>query len=251
MRAKIDGAGGAPLLEQKADAAALRALLERVAQSAARLSAIVGRALELEQRHGVPARPALPASSALSALPALPALPASPALPALAVPPMAEPWAVAPPVRPPVADDPWRRLTPRERQVLDLISDGLSSKEIARSLGITRATARCHTQNVLTKLGVGSRVHAAALVHRGAVGHPAASPRFSSLTRREAEVLRALASGLGQQEIAARLYLSPHTVRTHVQRLLAKLGVHSVLGALALVRKAGLPPPEAAVAPPA
>lgn len=128
--------------------------------------------------------------------------------------------------------------------MLDLVADGLSSKEIARSLGIARTTARCHVQNVLTKLGVGSRAHAAALAHGTAADRSVAAHRFMNLTRRETEVLRALASGLGQREIAARLYLSPHTVRTHVQRLLAKLDVHSVLGALALARKAGLAPIE-------
>lgn len=134
--------------------------------------------------------------------------------------------------------------------MLDLVADGLSSNEIARSLGIARATARCHVQNVLTKLGVGSRVHAAALAHRTAADQCVAPHRFMNLTRRETEVLRALASGLGQREIAARLYLSPHTVRTHVQRLLAKLDAHSVLGALALARRAGLKPMEAPIGGP-
>ena len=42
--------------------------------------------------------------------------------------------------------------------------------------------------------------------------------------------------GLDRQRIGERLYISPHTVRTHQQHILSKLDVHSVLGAVALVR---------------
>ena len=51
--------------------------------------------------------------------------------------------------------------------------------------------------------------------------------RFSRLSRREREVLRLIVDGAGQQEMAAALYLSPHTVRTHVQNVIEKLEVHS------------------------
>jgi DNA-binding CsgD family transcriptional regulator len=56
------------------------------------------------------------------------------------------------------------------------------------------------------------------------------------------QVLRCLAAGLGRSEIAERLYVSPHTARTHIQRVLAKLGVHSALGAMAVAREVGLAP---------
>jgi DNA-binding NarL/FixJ family response regulator len=48
-----------------------------------------------------------------------------------------------------------------------------------------------------------------------------------TLTVREREVLHRLARGGTDEEIAAALYISPHTVRTHVGRILHKLGVHS------------------------
>lgn len=47
------------------------------------------------------------------------------------------------------------------------------------------------------------------------------------LTAREAEVARLLALGLSNKQIAERLYLSPHTVRTHAQHVFQKLGIHS------------------------
>lgn len=51
--------------------------------------------------------------------------------------------------------------------------------------------------------------------------------RLSEPTTRERAVLELLREGLSNSEIAVRLAMSPNTVRTHVQNLLAKLGVHS------------------------
>ncbi|MBI4279123.1 MAG: PAS domain-containing protein [Armatimonadetes bacterium] len=70
---------------------------------------------------------------------------------------------------------------------------------------------------------------------------------LAALTAREREVLEALATGAGTREIAARLYLSPATVRTHVQRVLHKLGVHSRLEAVTVAsggRGRGSRPPR-------
>jgi DNA-binding NarL/FixJ family response regulator len=50
---------------------------------------------------------------------------------------------------------------------------------------------------------------------------------LARLTTREREVLGHLAGGLDNQAIAERLYVSPDTVRTHVNKILRKLGVHS------------------------
>ncbi len=52
-------------------------------------------------------------------------------------------------------------LTPREREVLALVSDGLSNGQIARVLFISEKTASVHVSNILRKLGVSSRVQAA------------------------------------------------------------------------------------------
>ena len=67
-----------------------------------------------------------------------------------------------------------------------------------------------------------------------------------SLTPREREVLRCMVAGLGRKAVAERLYLSPHTVRTHMQNVLGKLGVHSTLAAVALARRAGVGPADTA-----
>ncbi|MFJ3695020.1 DNA-binding response regulator [Streptomyces sp. NPDC090052] len=65
-----------------------------------------------------------------------------------------------------------------------------------------------------------------------------------ALTPREREVLRCMVAGLGRKAVAERLFLSPHTVRTHMQNVLGKLGVHSTLAAVALARRAGVGPAE-------
>ena len=54
------------------------------------------------------------------------------------------------------------------------------------------------------------------------------------LTRRERDVLLHMAEGADRKEVAERLHLSVNTVRTHMQSLMAKLGVHSALEAVAM-----------------
>jgi two-component system nitrate/nitrite response regulator NarL len=56
---------------------------------------------------------------------------------------------------------------------------------------------------------------------------------YSRLTRRELEVLALLVDGTSSREIARTLRVTPNTVRTHVQGILAKLQVHSRLEAAA------------------
>lgn len=51
-------------------------------------------------------------------------------------------------------EDPYRDLTPREREVFHLIAEGLTTKEIARKLGTSAKTAENHRFRVLDKLGV-------------------------------------------------------------------------------------------------
>ena len=65
--------------------------------------------------------------------------------------------------QPPLAPRPSEvltRLTPRERDVLDLLVRGLSNPEICRELGISEATAKTHVARVLQKLDVRDRVQA-------------------------------------------------------------------------------------------
>jgi len=63
-------------------------------------------------------------------------------------------------------------LTVREREVLSALVRGCDTNNLASSLGISQATARCHIQSVLTKMGVHSRLEAAT----GAVRHGMVRP---------------------------------------------------------------------------
>jgi DNA-binding NarL/FixJ family response regulator len=58
------------------------------------------------------------------------------------------------------------RLSPREREVLDLLADGLTGEEIAARLYLSAETVRTHVRNAMRKLGAKTRVHAVALVLR-------------------------------------------------------------------------------------
>jgi ATP/maltotriose-dependent transcriptional regulator MalT len=58
-------------------------------------------------------------------------------------------------------------LTPREREVLDMLSEGLRNREIAKRLFISEKTVKVHVSNILRKTGARSRAHVIALVARG------------------------------------------------------------------------------------
>ena len=57
-------------------------------------------------------------------------------------------------------------LTPREREVAALVAEGLSNRQIANQLYLSERTAETHVQNILTKLGFGSRAEVAAWAAR-------------------------------------------------------------------------------------
>jgi NarL family two-component system response regulator LiaR len=71
-------------------------------------------------------------------------------------------------LRRPPAPDPFQPLSPREREVLDLIAHGRSNRAIARELHIGEQTVKTHVRAILAKLGLQDRVQAAifALRHR-------------------------------------------------------------------------------------
>ncbi|MCI3270951.1 response regulator [Streptomyces cylindrosporus] len=76
--------------------------------------------------------------------------------------------------------------------------------------------------------------------HREEAGTAALHRDLSGLTPRELEVLRLLATGLSNAELADRLVLSPTTVKTHIGRILSKLDLRDRVQAVVLAYETGL-----------
>jgi two-component system NarL family response regulator len=124
-------------------------------------------------------------------------------------------------------------------------------------LGTLADALRAGASGYLTKdVSIAELVQAAKSVNRGEVVIPPrmvggllamlvsqrpqrgeGNDRLARLTRREREVLALLAEGADKDAISRTLVISPETARTHVQNILAKLGLHSRLEAAAFGRR--------------
>ena len=74
---------------------------------------------------------------------------------------------------------------------------------------------------------------------------PAPAPaRLADLTDREREILALVGAGLSNEDIAGHLVVSPHTVKTHVNRAMAKLGAHDRAQLVVIAYETGLVRPQ-------
>jgi LuxR family maltose regulon positive regulatory protein len=87
--------------------------------------------------------------------------------------------------------------------------------------GAERGVSPGYVGKLLTALGQGTGPSKEASVH-GAAG-----PLLEPLSERELEVLRLLASGISNREIAAKLFVSLDTIKSHLKHIYGKLGVRS------------------------
>ena len=85
--------------------------------------------------------------------------------------------------------------------------------------------------------------------HLRAMPGPEAETALAELTPRELEVLRLVARGLSNGDIAGRLVLGEATIKTHVSRIFAKLGIHDRAQAVVTAYESGLVRPGEDVVP--
>jgi DNA-binding NarL/FixJ family response regulator len=105
-------------------------------------------------------------------------------------------------------------------------------ESVLRLIDVIRGVARNETWLPPAHTGQVLRL----LLHGPDPERNGSSQLLAALTDREREVLVCLAEGIRRQDVAKHLHMSPNTVRTHLQNLMGKLGVHSAIEAVALTR---------------
>lgn len=116
-----------------------------------------------------------------------------------------------------------------KRGVLAVFPHDVSANELHGAVQSAGAGLVTLTREHYAALGVGARVLRAT-----------STQGIESLTPRETEILTMLADGLANKEIALRLSISSHTVKSHVQSLFVKLGADTRAEAVALGVRRGL-----------
>ena len=138
---------------------------------------------------------------------------------------------------------------PAARIVLVVRDESVTSRQVASDIGASGCVSSRLGPTALAQAVMGSVGDGGPGAGRRA--RPARQPimpdsdlerALSRLTLREGEVLRLLVAGLSADAIAVRLGVSSNTVRSHLQAVLSKLGVHSRLQAVAVAHRAGLTP---------
>jgi two-component system nitrate/nitrite response regulator NarL len=119
---------------------------------------------------------------------------------------------------------------PGERLANEIGAAGCVSGQL-RGLELVQAVVEAHCHG---------RVSARGEPSRRSGRRSAQELLLDQLTEREVEILSLLAAGRRPDEMATILAISPHTVRTHIQNMMLKLGVHSRLEAVSFARRSGL-----------
>ncbi|HEY1179449.1 MAG TPA: response regulator transcription factor [Phytomonospora sp.] len=123
-----------------------------------------------------------------------------------------------------------------DEYVYDALHAGASGFLLKRS----RSAQIAHA---LRLIATGDSVLFPDTIRRLAAARPTRPPASTSLTSRETDVLRLMAAGLSNLDIAARLYVSLETVKTHVGNILAKLGADNRTQAVVMAYESGFVTP--------
>ena len=139
-------------------------------------------------------------------------------------------------------------LTPRERLIVSGVARGLSNIAIGKLLGVTGDVIKAHLKKIWKATGTRDR---ASLVSWGFRNNVLQEMRWDdhevrgTLTDREREVVSCLIRGLNNVEMAEILYLSPHTVKSHISRICLKVGAFNRSHLIAVAWHNKLVPDEA------
>ena len=151
---------------------------------------------------------------------------------------------------------------PRPPQVLMLTTFGLDEYVYEAMKGgaagfLLKDVPREQLVNAVRAVAAGETLVAPAIIRRlvdefvrrppPGTRHP---PALNALSQREVQVLELVAKGLSNAEVADRLFLSQATVKTHVARTLAKLGLRDRVQAVVLAYESGLMRPGSGEAEP-
>ena len=121
---------------------------------------------------------------------------------------------------------------------LDASAAGFVGKDARLPELLLSLAAVVRGEAVIPRAMLGGLLHELVQQRRTAVVPTGRAP----LSRREQQVLELLAQGQSQEGIARELVISPQTARTHIQKVIGKLGVHSRIEAVALAVEHGLVP---------
>lgn len=148
--------------------------------------------------------------------------------------------------RPP---SPVNEFTEREIQVFVGVAQGRCYKEIGRKIGLQTNTVKTYVQRVFKKTGVHSRADLVTWGYRqnllqSLTVHPCTGTG-DKLTDREAGIVRWVILGLTNKEISRKVFLSEHTVKTHLRRIFKKVGAKDRAHLITLAWQHNLVPHEA------
>ncbi len=137
-----------------------------------------------------------------------------------------------------VVGAPHHEVVARVRAAEAGLRDGADARAVEADL--RRAVELAEPIGAALVLADAHRVARRARVVLPGVRVPEASGALSRLTAREVDVLRLVAAGRTNQQVAAELFMSPKTASVHVSRILTKLGVQNRTQAAAVAHRAGL-----------